>query len=149
MSCSVAITVAMPVVKPVVTGYGMNLMSVPSRQAPIATSRSAGHEAGGEQAREPVLGDDGREDDDERRGRPRHLELAAAEERDGEPGEDRGVEPVLRRRADGDRERHRQRQRHDPDDDAGEDVGAEVLRAVALAQRAAERVARWGTPCRR
>ncbi len=39
MTCKVAITAAMPVVKPVVTGYGMYLMRSPSRKAPIATSR--------------------------------------------------------------------------------------------------------------
>jgi hypothetical protein len=33
--CSVAITVAMPAVKPVVTGCGMNSMNCPSRPSPI------------------------------------------------------------------------------------------------------------------
>ena len=37
-SCSVAITVAMPAVKPVVTGWGMNSTRRPRRAAPIATS---------------------------------------------------------------------------------------------------------------
>jgi hypothetical protein len=36
--CSVAITVAIPVVKPVVTGCGMYWMSLPIRAMPIATS---------------------------------------------------------------------------------------------------------------
>ena len=36
----VAITVAMPAVKPVVTGYGMNWMKRPRRAAPIATRRT-------------------------------------------------------------------------------------------------------------
>ena len=40
MTCSVAMTVAMPAVKPVVTGWGMNSMSRPRRIAPIATSRT-------------------------------------------------------------------------------------------------------------
>ncbi len=66
-----------------------------------------------------------------------------------EPGEDRGVEPVLRRGADGDGERHRERQRHDPDDDAGEDVGAEVAarRSPCSARGGGRR--RLGPPCRR
>ena len=33
-------TVAIPVVKPVVTGYGMNLIRVPSRNAPMAMRRT-------------------------------------------------------------------------------------------------------------
>ena len=38
-SCRVAITVAIPAVKPVVTGCGMNSTNRPSRAAPIPTSR--------------------------------------------------------------------------------------------------------------
>ena len=36
MTCSVAITTAMPAVKPVVTGYGTNSMKRPIRMTPIA-----------------------------------------------------------------------------------------------------------------
>jgi hypothetical protein len=106
---SVAMTVAMPVVNPVVTGYGMNSIRRPRRASPHRDEEDAGHEPGRQQPREAVLGDDGREDDDERRGRPGDLELAAAEERHHEARDDRRVEPVLGRHADRDRERHRQR----------------------------------------
>ena len=98
------------------------------------------HHAGGQQSRETVLGDDGRENDHERGGRPRHLELAASEQRNGNTGEDRCVETMLRRRAHRDGERHRQRQRHDSDDHAGENVGSKVVKLVTLAQRSAQRV---------
>ncbi len=37
-SCNVAMTTAMPAVKPLVTGYGMNSMSWPRRATPIAIS---------------------------------------------------------------------------------------------------------------
>ncbi|MFT3915000.1 MAG: hypothetical protein QM704_13050 [Anaeromyxobacteraceae bacterium] len=39
-TCSTAMTVAMPAVKPVVTGCGMNSMSFPIRRRPIPMSRT-------------------------------------------------------------------------------------------------------------
>ena len=71
---------------------------------------------------EAVLGDDGREDDDERRRRPGDLVLRAAGQRDHDARDDGRVEAVLRRHADGDGERHRERQRDDADHHAGERV---------------------------
>ena len=55
-----------------------------------------------------------------------------------QPGHDRRVEAVLRRDADGDRQRHRQRQRDDADDDARQHVGAQIGPRVALAQHRAQ-----------
>ena len=55
MSWSVAMTTAMPAVKPVVTGWGMNWMSRPSRSAPIAMQDDAGHHRGDQQPAEAEL----------------------------------------------------------------------------------------------
>ena len=71
---------------------------------------------------------------DEGAGRSADLEAAAAERRDQEAGDDRGVEALYRRRARRDRDRHRQRQRDDRDREAGEGVGLEIGKAVAFAQ---------------
>ena len=89
-------TVAIPAVKPVVTGYGMNSISRPSRTIAHRDEDDSGHQARREQAVEAVLGDDRGEDDHERRGWPRDLELRPAEERHDEPGDDRRIEPMLR-----------------------------------------------------
>ena len=70
---------------------------------------------------------------------PDDLHARAAEQRDHEAGDDRRVQPVLRRDADGDGERHRQRQRHDADHQAGQHVLLQVAPAVALAQHRAQR----------
>ena len=72
---------------------------------------------------------------DEGAGRAADLEAAAAEGGDAEAADDRGVEPALGRRARGDGDRHRQRQRHDRHREAGEEVGTELARAVALGER--------------
>ena len=131
-------TVAMPAVKPVVTGCGMNWISRPSRATPIATSRKPAR-ARRQQAREALARHDRREDDDERRGRPRDLELRAAGQRDHDPRDDRRVQAVLRRHADRDGERHRERQRDDADDEPREHVRAERRSVVALRERLSDR----------
>ena len=126
MICSVAITVAIPAVKPVVTGYGMNSMSSPRRATPIATSMTPAMIPAVSSPESPCLFTIGARMTTNAAVGPGDLELAAAEERHDGAGDDRRVEAVLRRRAHGDRERHRERQRDDPDDDAGEHVRAQV-----------------------
>ena len=66
---------------------------------------------------------------DERAGRSGNLHARAAEERGREPGDDGGIDALLRLGARGDRERHRQRQRDDPDDDAGDDIPPDLTAA--------------------
>ena len=75
-----------------------------------------------------------RHEHDEGPGRPADLEPAAAEQRDEEPADDRGVETPVGRHAGGDRDRHRERQGHDGDGEPGDGVGAEIREPVALAQ---------------
>jgi hypothetical protein len=87
--------------------------------------KRAGHQSRGQEARETVLGRDGSEDDDERRGRAGDLVLRPTGERDDDPRDDCHVEPVLRRDADRDREGHRQRERHDPHDDSRQRILAQ------------------------
>ena len=86
------------------------------------------------QAVDPMAVDRRSDQDDERAGRPADLEAAAAQRRDQEAADDRGVEAALRRGAGGDRDRHRQGQRHDRDGEAGHDVGPQRPEAVTLAQ---------------
>ncbi len=90
--------------------------------------------------REAELVHDRHEDHDERRRRTGDLKPRAAEQRADHAGDDRGVEPVLRRTRRRDRERHRQRQRDDADHERREQVGAEVL--AACSPRAAVGAAR-------
>ena len=125
-------TVAIPVVKPVVTGYGMNWMRWPSRATPIATSSRPAMKPAVSSPESPYLVTMGARITTNAAVGPGDLELAAPEQRHDRAGDDGRVEAVLRRRADGDGERHRERQRHDPDDHAGEHVGAQVAEAVAL-----------------
>ncbi len=101
----------------------------------------AGHHAGDEQPGEPVPVDDRQEDHDERGGGAGDLEPRAAEQRADHAGDDRGVEPVLRRHVARDRERHRERQRDHADHQRREQIGAEVPARVALAQALAEAIA--------
>ena len=78
-------------------------------------------------------------------GRPADLEPAAAERRDEEAADDRGVEPARRRHARGDGDRHRQRQRHDRHRQPGEQVGAQ-LRAARSPRRASSRASAGTRP---
>ena len=130
-SCRTAITTAIPAVKPVVTGYGMNSIRRPSAREAHGDQQDAGQHPGEEQSRKAVARRDRRQDHDESGRRTRDLESRAARERDDGAGDDGRVEAVLRRHADRDRERHRERQRDDADDAAGEHVGAEGARVVA------------------
>ena len=119
-------------VKPVTTGNGMNLMAPPSFASPSAIRMTPGHERGGQQAVHAVLLHDAVDDHDERAGGPADLHPRAAERRDQEAGDDRGVEAAVRRDAAGDGERDRQGQRDDADDHPGDRVGGELLAGVGL-----------------
>src|SRR5207237_515687 len=101
----------------------------------------AREERGDEEPAQAELGRDRREYDDERGRRPRDLEARSAEDRHDRAGDDRGVEPVLRRHARGDGERHRQRQRDDGHDRAG--AAAAAFAAGAFAQDVAPAALRW------
>ena len=109
--CVLAITTAMPFVKPMTTGRGMNWTAVPMPVRPMITSSTPAIIVHMNRPSTPYLRDDARHDDDERAGRPADLHVRAAERRDEEAGDDRAVDAGLRRHAGGDRERHRQRQR--------------------------------------
>ena len=75
---------------------------------------------------------------DEGAGRPANLETAAAERRYQEASDNGGVEPLVRRQAGTDRDRHGQRQRHDGHGQAGHRVGPQARPAIALAQNGHE-----------
>ena len=101
-------------------------MNRPRRAEAHRDQDEPAHRARDQQARQPELRVDRRQDHDERRGRPGHLRARPAQRGDQHAGDDRRVEPVLGRDADADRQRHRQRQRDDADHQAGEQVGLEV-----------------------
>ena len=78
---------------------------------------------------------DGRRDQhDEGARRPADLEPAAAERRDQEAADDRGVKPAVRRHARGDGDRHRQGQRDDRDGQPGDDVRPQRAEPITFAQ---------------
>ena len=78
-----------------------------------------------------MLGDDAGHDHDEGAGRAADLTFGAAERRDEEAGDDRAVDPGLRRHAGRDGERHRQRQRDQADGHPGDQVGEERPDGIA------------------
>src|SRR6185369_1279475 len=69
--------------------------------------------------------------DDERAGRAADLGAATAEGADDEPGDDGGIDPLLRLDARRDGERDGERQGDDADDNAGDEVLEELLPRVA------------------
>ncbi len=117
---------AMPLVNPVTTGCGMNLITVPSFATPMIDEQHAGHERRDGESVDAVLLDDAVDDDDERAGRSADLDARAAERGDEEAGDDRGPQPAVGRDAAGDGERDGQRKRDDADDDAGGEVSTEL-----------------------
>ena len=120
---------AMPEVKPTMTGFGMKRMTLPSCRKPMTSSITPAIKRRRLQARDAVLRGDAGEHRDEGAGRPGDLHARAAEDRGRKPGDDRGVEALLRLRAGSDRERHRERQRDDADDDARDDVSPDFAPA--------------------
>ena len=132
--CVLAMRMAMPLVKPTMTGRGMNLTAVP-RPVSRGRQQNAGHEGADEQAVEAVAGEDAEDDDDEGAGGATDLVARAAEGGDGEAGDDRGVETGLRRGSGGDGEGHGERQGDEADGDAGDEVGGEFSGAVIAQAR--------------
>jgi hypothetical protein len=80
------------------------------------------HHRDHEQAREPVLRHDARDDDDKRAGRARDLNPRAAKQRDDEAAHDGGVDAGLRRHARRDAEGHREGQSDDTNRDARDEI---------------------------
>ena len=93
----------------------------------------AAHHAGKQQPGHPEAGIDRGQDDDEGRRGSRHLQPRASQRGHHHAGDDRRVEPVLRRHPDRDRERHRQGKRDDPDHQARQHVGPQIGARVPLA----------------
>ena len=122
----------MPFVNPTTTGRGMNFTAVPEPGDAEDDEENARHHRAHEQAVDAVLRDDPRDHDDESAGGPADLAARAAERRDQESGDDRAVDPRLRRQAGGDREGHGERERDEADGDAREQIrheGRAVVRA--------------------
>ena len=119
---------AIPLVNPVMTGCGMNLIAVPSFATPMIDEQHAGHQRGDGESVDAVLLHDAVDDHDERAGRSADLHARAAERGDEEAGDDGGPQAAVRRHAAGDRERDRERQRDDADDDARGEVSRRTAR---------------------
>ena len=134
---------AIPLVKPVTTGCGMNLITEPSFDDTDDDEDHAGHERRDDEAVDAELLHDAVDDDDERAGRSADLDARAAERRDEEAGDDRGVEPAIRRDAAGDRERDGEWERDDADDHSGGEVGEELRAIVGLERRDELRNEHW------
>ena len=77
-----AISTAMPLVKPTTTGRGMNRTAVPMPVEAQHDQHHAGHHRAHEQAVDAVLRDDAGDDDDEGAGRAADLHARSAERRD-------------------------------------------------------------------
>jgi len=90
---------------------------------------AAGHERGQLQAGDAVLAGDAGQDHDEGAGGAGDLQAAAAEYRDGQAGDDGGVQPLLRLGSGSDGKGHGQRQGDDADDDPGNDIGQPMFAA--------------------
>ena len=124
-SCVLAITSAMPLVKPMITGRGMYLTAEPVPVRPMIDQHHAGHHRAHEQAVDAVPGDDAGDHHHERAGRSADLEARSAKRGNQEAGDDGAVDAGLRRQARRDRERHRQRQRDQADGHAGDRIRGE------------------------
>ena len=125
-----AMSTAMPLVKPITTGRGMNFTAVPMPVTPRTTRMHAGHHRAHEQAVDAVHGDDPGHDDHERAGGSADLSLRSAQRGDQKARDDGAVDAGLRREAGGDGERHGQRQGHQTDGDAGDNVLQKLAQRV-------------------
>ncbi len=85
------------------------------------------HERCDFKARDAVFGGDASQDGDERARWACDLHTAAAEQRDARTTDDRGVEPLFGTRSRGNRKRHCQGKGHDTDDEAGDDIGQQLV----------------------
>ena len=87
----------MPAVKPTVTGYGMNLMYVPSFRKPIAARINPDIIVASSKPVDAVRLRRRGDEHDECAGRPADLKAAATERRDDETADDCGIQPLRRR----------------------------------------------------
>ena len=95
--CVLAMSTAMPLVKPMTTGRGMYLTAVPRPVTPSRTSTTPAIMVHMKSPSRPCLLDDAGDDDDERPGRAADLGARSAQRRDQEAGDDRAVDARLRR----------------------------------------------------
>ena len=79
--CVLKISTAMPLVNPIVTGYGMYLIIVPMRAAPMVKQKASRHNRADHQVVEAVLCADAGENDDEGTGRAADGHFRAAQRR--------------------------------------------------------------------
>ena len=113
-TCDSAIVIAIPQVKPVVTGCGMNFTSVPSRAAPSdeqASRPPSPCRAADSAAR---IRDDRVDQADKRPGRSANLHPRSAQRRHEKAADDRRVDARARRHTGGHSQPDRQRQRDQP-----------------------------------
>jgi hypothetical protein len=103
-------------------------------QCPHDDEDRTGDERGKQQAIVAVALDSGKYDHDERRRRPADLEAAAAKRRDEESRDDRGDQPVRRRRTGRNADRHGKGQGDDRNRQARDNVAAKVGQGIALAE---------------
>ena len=95
--------------------------------------QDARDDGGGDEAFYAIGGHDAGDDGGEGRRGAGNLHTAAAEERDEEPGDDGGVEALLRRHPRGDAQRDGKRQRHHRHHDARHDVLGNLLLQLLFA----------------
>jgi hypothetical protein len=100
---------------------------------------SPGHQPGRHQSAEAVLFGNGMEDHDEGGGRPGDTEPGTAGQRDQQAGDNRGIQPILRRDAAANRQSHGQRHRDDADRDRRQQIGPQFAQAIAATQLVAQR----------
>ena len=129
---------AMPAVKPMITGGGTKRIRSPSLRTPAASRMTPPISVARIRPSIAVHRDDAGDDDDEGAGRPADLDARAAQRRDDEAGDDGGDDALFGRRAAGDAERHGQRQRDDGDGQPGDGIGAQIIGGVAGAQEGDE-----------
>jgi hypothetical protein len=102
------------------------------RASPIKINKHARHGPGERQARQPVAGGDGRQNDDERGGGARDLIPGPAEKRRQKPGDDGRVQTVLGRHPAGHRQRHGQGHGHQTHREARQQVPHQIPAGVAF-----------------
>ncbi len=82
--------VAMPRVKPSITGHGMNVTALPRPVTPAVSDDESGQHGHHCDAAEPVVRHDGRQHHRHGPGRTRHLDVRSAEHRGHQTGDHRG-----------------------------------------------------------
>ena len=115
---------------------GNVLNQAPQPQQRHAHQNDTGHDSGDQQATKPPGLRDGVEDDDEGGGGARDAVARAAAQGDEEAADDGRVQPVLRRHATGDGQRHGQWDRDDAHRDARQHILVEAAQGIGLTQHA-------------